>query len=452
MRAVADGAYANLELPKELRGKGIHGRDAGFATELTYGATRLHGLYDPIIAAAAGRPVAQIDDNVLDTLRLGAHQLLGMRVAAHAAVDETVGARADGQRCRCQRLRQRGDAPDQREGPADLGRAGRARPATRSPGWRSCTATRSGSCGRCGRRSSATVPPPPRRSTPTSRPCWWPTTRPPRSPSWPGPVWPTSTSSSRPAPRGRCSHRSGRSWTAATPAASRPCATDARRCRTRARQLVALALSRAPTCDRADGGVLARPVRRPGRQGRAAGRAGARGRAPTLFANEVSEHRTDLVRQTLSGAIDAGIEVMVGTGDGRDIGAGRARDLRPGPGRRAVHRAGGAATPPRGALASYDRGPRRPRRAAAGAAGLGDRRHPARRRRRLRHLQPAPQRDPVRRRRRAQEALGRRACWTPGRCSPTPPVRRSPHLGEGPYVQLLAAPARHRRDVPRPAA
>src|SRR5450631_2854522 len=91
MRAVAAGAYANLELPKELRDKEIRGHDAAFATELTYGATRLRGLYDPIIASAAGRAVDQIDDNVLDTLRLGAHQLLGMRVAAHAAVNQTVG-------------------------------------------------------------------------------------------------------------------------------------------------------------------------------------------------------------------------------------------------------------------------------------------------------------------------------------------------------------------------
>ncbi len=90
MRAVADGAYANLELPKELREKVITGRDAGFATELVYGATRMHGFYDPIIATAAGRTVEAIDANVLDTLRLGAHQLLGMRVPTHAAVDETV--------------------------------------------------------------------------------------------------------------------------------------------------------------------------------------------------------------------------------------------------------------------------------------------------------------------------------------------------------------------------
>ncbi|WP_404393335.1 RsmB/NOP family class I SAM-dependent RNA methyltransferase [Humibacillus xanthopallidus] len=90
MREIADGAYANLALPRLLRDKRITGRDAGFATELVYGATRLSGLYDAIIASAAGRPVDKIDANVLDTLRLGAHQVLGMRVATHAAVDETV--------------------------------------------------------------------------------------------------------------------------------------------------------------------------------------------------------------------------------------------------------------------------------------------------------------------------------------------------------------------------
>lgn len=91
LRAVAAGAYANLELPTVLRDKRIHGRDAAFTTELVYGAVRMRGLYDPIVAVAAARPVSGIDANVLDTLRLGVHQLLGMRVATHAAVDETVG-------------------------------------------------------------------------------------------------------------------------------------------------------------------------------------------------------------------------------------------------------------------------------------------------------------------------------------------------------------------------
>ncbi len=90
MRAVDDGAYANLELPKVLREKRIDGRDAAFATELVYGATRMRGFYDRVVEVAAKRPAAEIDGVVLDTLRLGVHQLLGMRVATHAAVDETV--------------------------------------------------------------------------------------------------------------------------------------------------------------------------------------------------------------------------------------------------------------------------------------------------------------------------------------------------------------------------
>ena len=90
LRSVAAGGYANLELPKELRRRHLRGRDAAFATELTYGACRLRGFYDPVIALAADHPLERLDEAVLDTLRLGAHQLLGMRVPAHAAADETV--------------------------------------------------------------------------------------------------------------------------------------------------------------------------------------------------------------------------------------------------------------------------------------------------------------------------------------------------------------------------
>lgn len=83
-------AYANLVLPPLLRRRGIGGRDAGFATELAYGTLRLRGRYDAIVALAADRPVERLDPPVLDVLRLGAHQVLGMRVPAHAAVSETV--------------------------------------------------------------------------------------------------------------------------------------------------------------------------------------------------------------------------------------------------------------------------------------------------------------------------------------------------------------------------
>ncbi|KRD45125.1 methyltransferase [Cellulomonas sp. Root930] len=92
LRAV-DGSdsYANLVLPPLLRDRRITGRDAAFATELAYGTLRLRGRYDAVIAQAAAREVSTIDAPALDVLRLGVHQLLGMRVPAHAAVSETVG-------------------------------------------------------------------------------------------------------------------------------------------------------------------------------------------------------------------------------------------------------------------------------------------------------------------------------------------------------------------------
>ncbi|MDY6994980.1 MAG: rRNA small subunit methyltransferase B [Actinomycetota bacterium] len=91
LRAVSTrDAYANLALPALLRERAISGRDAAFATELTYGTCRTRGLLDAIIAAAAGRPVERIDPVLLDLLRLGAYQLLRTRVGDHAAVSTTV--------------------------------------------------------------------------------------------------------------------------------------------------------------------------------------------------------------------------------------------------------------------------------------------------------------------------------------------------------------------------
>lgn len=91
LRAVSEkDAYANLALPALLRDRGIIGRDAAFATELTYGACRTRGLLDAIISHAAGRSPEKIDPVLLDLLRLGAYQLLRTRVEQHAAVSTTV--------------------------------------------------------------------------------------------------------------------------------------------------------------------------------------------------------------------------------------------------------------------------------------------------------------------------------------------------------------------------
>lgn len=91
LRAVSQrDAYANLALPALLSERGITGRDAAFATELTYGTCRVRGLLDAIIGAAAQRSPDAINPVLLDLLRLGSYQLLRTRVDAHAAVSTTV--------------------------------------------------------------------------------------------------------------------------------------------------------------------------------------------------------------------------------------------------------------------------------------------------------------------------------------------------------------------------
>ncbi|GAB3541262.1 transcription antitermination factor NusB [Arthrobacter tecti] len=92
LRAVsADDAYANLVLPGSIRKHRLGRQDAGFATELAYGALRGQGTYDAILGQCVDRPLDQLDPAVLDALRIGVHQLMAMRVPPHAALDQTVG-------------------------------------------------------------------------------------------------------------------------------------------------------------------------------------------------------------------------------------------------------------------------------------------------------------------------------------------------------------------------
>lgn len=91
MLAVAqDDAYANLRLPALLRERRLSPRDAALATELTYGSLRWQGSLDAVLAHGSSRPLADLDPAVLVLLRLGAYQLLHLRIPAHAAVSATV--------------------------------------------------------------------------------------------------------------------------------------------------------------------------------------------------------------------------------------------------------------------------------------------------------------------------------------------------------------------------
>ncbi len=91
LRGVAQrDAYANLLLPALLAERGIAGRDAALATELTYGTLRGQGSYDAVIDVCSDRPVGRIDPALREVLRLGVHQLLATRIPAHAAVAASV--------------------------------------------------------------------------------------------------------------------------------------------------------------------------------------------------------------------------------------------------------------------------------------------------------------------------------------------------------------------------
>jgi 16S rRNA (cytosine967-C5)-methyltransferase len=83
-------AYANLLLPQLLRERQLEPRDAAFATQLAYGTLRATGTLDAILSRLVSRPLSELDPKVLDLLRLGAYQLIDLRVPAHAAVDTTV--------------------------------------------------------------------------------------------------------------------------------------------------------------------------------------------------------------------------------------------------------------------------------------------------------------------------------------------------------------------------
>jgi len=83
-----DDAYANLTLPQVLAEYKLAGRDAAFTTELVSGTIRWQGTYDAIIEACLTKP--RLEAKVRDALRLGVHQLLGMRVPDHAAISTSV--------------------------------------------------------------------------------------------------------------------------------------------------------------------------------------------------------------------------------------------------------------------------------------------------------------------------------------------------------------------------
>lgn len=83
-------SYLNLALALLLKERGLAGRDAAIATEIAAGTARQQGSYDAFLDKCVKGGVAAVQPEVRTALRVGAHQLLSMRVPAHAAVGTTV--------------------------------------------------------------------------------------------------------------------------------------------------------------------------------------------------------------------------------------------------------------------------------------------------------------------------------------------------------------------------
>lgn len=318
LRAVDDGAYANLDLPQRLRAAGLGGRDAAFATELVYGASRMRGLYDRIIEVAAGRPLDRIDPPVLDLLRLGAHQLLGMRVPSHAACDTTVALARDshgpGVGGLVNAVLHRISERSRDEWLAEVAPAGadpirRLAVSTSHPEW-IVRALRSALLGH-GAADADTVDGDLAQLLEAhnaaaavalaARPGLADVEELTAAGAVPGDLAPTAALLAEGGdPGGFSAVRQGRAAV-----------------QDEGSQLVALALAAAPL----DGEDLRWLDLCAGPGGKAGLLAAlARQRGATLFANDISEHRARLVAQTVAAAVSAGGQVFVGTGDGREVG------------------------------------------------------------------------------------------------------------------------------------
>jgi 16S rRNA (cytosine967-C5)-methyltransferase len=89
-RVTEEGAYSSIALSAELERSALSPRDRQLAAELVYGTLRRTILLDHAIGRVASRSVRRIDRSALAVLRLGAYQLMFMRIPDHAAVSATV--------------------------------------------------------------------------------------------------------------------------------------------------------------------------------------------------------------------------------------------------------------------------------------------------------------------------------------------------------------------------
>ncbi len=89
-RVLREDAYLHLLLRSSLSGSRASESDRAFVTELSTGTVRFRNKLDHALSFFLDRPLSDVDPAVLNALRMGAYQILEMRVPGHAAVFETV--------------------------------------------------------------------------------------------------------------------------------------------------------------------------------------------------------------------------------------------------------------------------------------------------------------------------------------------------------------------------
>src|SRR5512146_2706754 len=88
LRDVDRGGATVADLLAQPAAERLDPRDRSFLHELVLGTLRHRGALDYSLAAHVDRPLEQLDPDVLTAMRLGASQLLRLRVPDRAAVSE----------------------------------------------------------------------------------------------------------------------------------------------------------------------------------------------------------------------------------------------------------------------------------------------------------------------------------------------------------------------------
>jgi 16S rRNA (cytosine967-C5)-methyltransferase len=90
-RVEEGGAYASRALDAALESAGVSdARESGLATELVYGTLRRALALDAVLQRLSKRPLSELDPGARIAMRMGAYQLLFLKMAPHAAVGEAV--------------------------------------------------------------------------------------------------------------------------------------------------------------------------------------------------------------------------------------------------------------------------------------------------------------------------------------------------------------------------